>query len=138
MPLIKPEVQRILRKAGLKDQESENRSVDENLNLAGLSNEAIAEELTRLALNSQSESLKLRALETALKVRGALKETSQAPQFTIIIQNADNSTSQVPEVNPILFPRQSLKNGSYLTIPVTESVTEEEDEEDEEDRDTIQ
>lgn len=133
MPLIKPEVQKVLRKAGLKEPESEKLSVNENLDIAGLSNEAIAEELTRLALNSNNEALKLRALETALKVRGALKEAETAlPQFTIIIQNSDNSTVEHHGINPIVFPRQSLKNMPACYTETSEAGSESDSESDDE------
>ena len=108
VPLIKPEVQKMLREAGL-DKSNEQGSVDENLNAAGLSNEALAEELTHLALNSNNEALRLRALETALKVRGALKDQPAIlPSFTVIIQNSTPDLSKTGGVNPILLPRQSL------------------------------
>lgn len=105
MPLIKPEVQKILRESGLEPKERTG-TVDEQLNVAGLSNEALADELTHLALNSSNEALRLRALETALKVRGALKEQAPViPSFTIIIQNSSPDLSKTGGVNPILFPR---------------------------------
>jgi hypothetical protein len=109
MPLIKPEVQRILRESGLEGSSSLKGSVDEHLNSAGLNNEALAEELTSLALNSNNEALRLRALETALKVKGALKEQTPAlPSFTIVIQNSSPDLSKSGGVNPILFPRSSF------------------------------
>lgn len=123
MPLIKPEVQKILREAGLEKEPrtKPNGTVDENLSLAGLSNESIAEELTHLALNSSNESLRLRALETALKVRGALKETPPVlPSFTIVIQNSSPDLAKTGGVNPILIPRQSLG------VSTSESTTKEE------------
>lgn len=114
MPLIKPEVQKILRESGL-DKASREGTVDESLNQAGLNNEALAEELSNLALNSNNEGLRLRALETALRVRGALKEQpTQLPSFTIIIQNSSPDLSKTGGANPILFPRSSLNS---LTSP---------------------
>lgn len=110
MPLIKPEVQKVLTKAGLLDDNSlSTKSVDENLSHHGLDNSGIAEELAGLALRSNNESLRLRALETALKVKGALRETAaQIPNFTIVIQNSSSSLDKTQGVNPIIFPRQSL------------------------------
>jgi hypothetical protein len=106
MPLIKPEIQKILRESGLDKSSDRECTVDEQLNLSGLSNEAVADELSHLALNSQNEALRLRALETVLKVRGALKEQPQAvPSFTIIIQNSSPDLTKTGGVNPILFPR---------------------------------
>lgn len=105
MPLIKPEVQRVLRESGL-DKPERTGTVDEQLTLSGLSNEALADELSHLALNSTNEALRLRALETALKVRGALKEQPPViPSFTIVIQNSSPDLTKTGGVNPILFPR---------------------------------
>jgi len=113
VPIIKPEVQQILAKAGLIKEpasERDNKSVEENLNLHGLDNDALAEALTRIALTSDNDTLRLRALETALKVKGALKEQPQTmPQVTIVIQGSDTDLSRTLGVNPIIFPRQSLK-----------------------------
>ena len=109
MPLIKPEVQKILRESGLEKTPNQS-TVDEQLAVSGLSNEAIADELTHLALQSGNEALRLRALETALKVRGALKETPPViPSFTVIIQNSNPDLTKTGGVNPILFPRTGIK-----------------------------
>src|SRR5215475_7328318 len=115
MPIIKPEIQKVLRTAGLVEESNPQGSVDESLINAGLDNESLAEELTGLALRSNNENLRLRAIETALKVKGALKETApQVPSFTIVIQNSPASVSpdlnSTQGVNPILFPRQSLNS----------------------------
>lgn len=112
VPLIKPEIQKVLTKAGLLDDNSlSSKSVDENLSYHGLDNSGIAEELAGLALRSNNESLRLRALETALKVKGALRETAaQIPTFTIIIQNTSKTLDTTQGVNPIIFPRQSLNS----------------------------
>jgi hypothetical protein len=111
MPLIKPEVQKILKQAGLvKDQNTEiDRTINETLIDAGLSDENIAEELTSLALHSNNEGLRLRALETALKVKGALKETPPViPSFTVVINNSNKDLSNTAGLNPTVFPRQSF------------------------------
>jgi hypothetical protein len=112
VPLIRPEIQKILRESGLEPKAREG-TVDEQLNLSGLSNEALADELTHLALNSSNEALRLRALETALKVRGALKEQPAViPSFTIIIQNSSPDLTKSGGVNPILFPRIAKQSES--------------------------
>lgn len=113
MPIIKPEIQKVLRSAGLLPEEQDSTlTIDENLNLAGLSTEAIAEELSNLALRSGNEALRLRALETALKVKGALKDQPvPIPSFTIVIQNSGSDLSKTGGVNPIVFPRASLNQG---------------------------
>lgn len=111
MPIIKPEIQKVLRTAGLLPEErAESSTIHEGLESAGLTTEAIADELTSLALRSNNEALRLRALETALKVKGALKDTpAQIPNFTVIIQSsAGEELSKTQGVAPHLFPRQSL------------------------------
>ena len=105
MPLIKPEIQKVLRASGLLEEKEDSLTIDESLTRAGLDASSIAEELTILALHSSNDALRLRALETALKVKGALKEQSTValPSFNIIIQNS--STQADGGVNPILLPR---------------------------------
>lgn len=111
MPIIKPEIQQALRDAGLTDRApSDELTIQEHLAQAGLSDAELAEELVELAKHSGNESLRLRALETAAKIKGALKEAPPSiPSFTIILQSA-SSDSPVRATNPILFPRQSLKD----------------------------
>jgi hypothetical protein len=110
MPLIKPEIQKILRAAGLeKEPGNESESLIDKLSNAGLSGDALAEEITNIALHSNNDHLRLRALETVLKVRGALKDQPPSlPSFTVVIQNSNKDLSETEGVNPILFPRQSL------------------------------
>ena len=108
MPILKPEIQKVLRAAGL-EKEPLQGSASELLSAAGLSEERIAEELTEIATSSGNESLKLKALETALRVHGSLKDQAQSsiPTFNIYIHSA-SSSSDTPGINPIVFPRQSL------------------------------
>jgi hypothetical protein len=113
MPLIKPEVQKVLKEAGLiKKDQDQIRSINETLTDSGLSDENIADELTSLALHSNNEGLRLRALETALKVKGALKETPPViPSFTVVINNSNKDLSNTAGFNPTVFPRQSFSLG---------------------------
>lgn len=130
MPIIKPEVQKVLRAAGLAKDPLETKSLEENLDLAGLSNESIAEELASLALRSTNENYRIRALETALKIKGALKVEAapQIPQFTIVIQSSEPASSNsVP--NPIVFPRQSLKHFKSQEPEAVDIVNEEDEKE---------
>ena len=109
MPLIKPEIQKVLRAAGLSPDIKDETSLDEKLSQAGLSNYTLAEEITNIALHSRNDALRLKALETALKVKGALKDQPPViPSFTVVIQNSSPDLSKTGGVNPILFPRQSL------------------------------
>jgi hypothetical protein len=117
MPLIKPEIQRVLRQAGLSDrpspEESSDTSFSSKLDRAGLSTDEIAEELTVLAKSSGNESLRLRALESAMKAHGILKDIPQgaAPSFTVVIQSAPGAPTEGQDaLNRILFPRVSLSS----------------------------
>lgn len=110
MPLIKPEIQNVLRAAGLTKEKplASESSIIEKLDDAGLSLPEILEQLAFIAKESGNEALRARCLETALKAHGALKDTTPAPpSFTIVIQ--DSSSSALNGVNPILLPRQLLK-----------------------------
>ncbi len=114
---MKPEIQKVLRASGLDNSiENDDSTISDKLNRAGLGTEQIADELSLLARSTNNESLKLRALETAMKAHGVLKESApQVPSFTLVIQS--NSETQVTSkynlpagVNPILLPRQLLKD----------------------------
>ena len=121
MPLIRPEIQKVLRQAGLapaaRDSQSQ-QTISEQLDAAGLSLPETLEELALVAKSSGNESLRVRCLETVMKAHGALKETAPAPpSFTIIIQPSSFQESAttlqthagVPlSVNPIFLPRQLL------------------------------
>lgn len=120
MPLIRPEVKRVLQEAGI-EKEPTGGTISDKFAQAGLSDDDIAQELADLARHSTNEPLKLRALETVAKIRGALKETPPSvPTFNIIIQSASPS-SEVPSVNPILFPRQSLGTATTKNTNTDES-----------------
>lgn len=132
MPLMKPEVQKVLRAAGLAPEatKADGRTVSEQLDAVGLSMAETLEELAIVAKSSGNDALRLRALETALKAHGALKESApSAPSFTIVIQEAvgNNSTSpssselnlNLPNnINPILLPRQLLKTLPSTDVPI--------------------
>ncbi len=68
MPLIRPEVQQILREAGLLPEEKSKKSSDkplsERLDAAGLSLDETLEELAIVAKTSGNEALRIRCLET--------------------------------------------------------------------------
>jgi hypothetical protein len=110
MPLIRPEIQQILRKAGLQGPApAQDQTLTEKLDASGLDLVSVLDELNTLAKSSGNEALRLRALETALKAHGALKDTAPAvPSFTIIIQDGASGETTNPQVNPILLPRQLL------------------------------
>jgi len=116
MPLMKPEIQEVLRKAGLsKDSKSEN-TLSQQLDSAGLSLDVAFETLYDLT-RSNSENTRARAAETVLKLHGVMKETTQAaPTFTIVIQESPQNPASTPlpsfvpqGINPVLLPRPLLK-----------------------------
>ena len=102
MPLLKANIQEALRAAGLTKERSSG-TVDDQLNAAGLSNEEIFEEAAILMKAGTSDAVKLGAINSILKVKGLMKEASAPPPaITILIQGS----ATVPEVNPILLPRE--------------------------------
>ena len=123
MPLIKPEIAKVLREAGVtKSAPPREIGFEKSLTEAGLSQEALAEELTSIALRNQNDVLRLRALEIALKIKGALKETpTQLPNFSITIQNSNTSLAETQGQNPCLFPRQSYDTCKVLDVESEES-----------------
>lgn len=116
MPLMRPEVQAILRKVGLDKTNgaaAEEGSLAEKLSAAGLDLETVLSNLAEVANTSGNEALRLSATRDALKMHGALKESannqSTMPSFTIIINDKSGSDSVLVDgVNPILLPRQLL------------------------------
>lgn len=125
MPLIRPEVQEVLRSAGILDPEKktkDGRGLTEKLDSAGLSLDETLDQLAYITKNTTNETLRLKCIETSLKAHGALKESAPAiPSFTIVIQEAalpgNSSPQEVKEhlnlpagVNPILLPRPLLKD----------------------------
>lgn len=124
MPLIKPEIQKVLRDAGLLKKSSTEESAPEltlqdRFEAAGFGVQDTIEELVGIAKNSGNEGIRLRAIEASLKVQGMLKEkdVQALPSFTIVIQPPATGSSEsllnlhpgLPQgVNPILLPRQLL------------------------------
>ena len=114
MPLIRPEIQAVLRKAGLSKELSgtaEPGGIVERLEAAGLSLDEVLEELATLVKNSGNEAIRLNAAKIALQAHGTLKESSSVvnPSFTVIIENAPAGNAKFTQgVNPIVLPRQLL------------------------------
>lgn len=109
MPIIKPEVQKVLREAGLVKKIESSDSIDTILSESGLSKSEVIEELSSLARSSSNETLRLRALELAMKAHGLLKNDNaavQVPNFTIVFQK---DVVGDHDVNPILIPRELRK-----------------------------
>jgi hypothetical protein len=114
MPLIRPEIQQVLRNAGLLGEEkskSGGRSLTDRLDDAGLGLDDTLEQLAFVAKESGNEALRVRCLETILKAHGALKESAPAaPSFTLVINGSPSDSANIPQgINPILLPRQLLE-----------------------------
>lgn len=102
MPLLKANIQDVLRAAGLA-KTGTTGTVEDQLVEAGLSNEEIFAEAETLMKRGSSDAVRLGAINSILKVKGLMKEASAPPPpITIVIQG----TGITPEVNPILVPRE--------------------------------
>lgn len=75
----------------------------EKLDEAFLSESSLLESLRSIVETGQSDSVRLNAIQTALKMHGSLQERPMTvPTVNITI----NGTNQVLGVNPILLPRE--------------------------------
>jgi hypothetical protein len=132
MPIMKPEHQRAMMNAqklmaaagveGAKEpvpvDDAGANNVRTLLDRAGLSLEDTIQELAIVAKGA-NEGLRARAIDTALKMHGALKEAAvgSVPSFQIIIKNdssQDPGSTNPAGVNPIFIPRQLLQSFSSL------------------------
>lgn len=112
--LMKPNLQAVLRESGFSPSEKvEKGSLSEQLDEAGLSLNQALGELAFLVRNTQNDSLKKSALETVLRLHGALKEqAAPLPTVTIVIKDPTGSLSADKDgVNPIVLPRELLGGG---------------------------
>ena len=104
MPLLRPDIDKVLKSAGIGDESPISKKMDEN----NLSLNSTISRLADLTENASSDSVRLNAINTALKMHGALKESGPAgTQVTIVINDPKSQNN----VDPILFPRP---------IPITE------------------
>lgn len=114
MPIMKPEIQQLLRQAGLSKAPLEaDSSLNDKLESAGLGLSKLLEELGAVIGGTGNESLKVSALRDALKLHGVMKETQpQMPSFTIVIQEgAKVAGSAESQSENIFLPRQLLATG---------------------------
>jgi len=111
-PLINDPAAEVLRSAGIirsKDDSSDKNELKRILDNNSLSLEEVIQELSLVARESREENTKLRALDTALKLHGAMDdEQVKIPQITIIIQPLNDS--QRDPIPSILIPREVLQN----------------------------
>lgn len=101
MPLLSPnQIHQVLRNENLTPS-NEPKNLKKLLEDSNLTAPEVLDSLSSLLRSSESDTTRMRAAETALKLNGLLNGDAQ-PDFnvTIIIQDSEFS------VNPILIPRQ--------------------------------
>lgn len=104
MPLIKPDIQRALRSAGI-DNTTGDESLSELMDKKDMSLSQILDDLSDFIKTSTNEPLRMRAIEMALKMKGALKEQAATALPTININIQDSQANVTSDINPILVPR---------------------------------
>ena len=83
---------------------AEKKDLTDKLDEAFLSESSLLESLRSIVETGQSDSVRLSAIQTALKMHGSLQERpTTAPSVTITINGVNNTS-----VNPILLPRELL------------------------------
>lgn len=103
MPILRPDIQKVLREVGLGESDKDD-SVSQRLDHKGLTLDDSLEILSDIAHAGDSSVIKLRAVETSLKLRGVLKEQAAPPPSITIVIN--DTMGKAPDINPILLPRQ--------------------------------
>ena len=122
MPIIEHAVQEALRNAGLvKNPEVEKeKSIEEMLDESGLTLSETVNHLSDVVTGADTSNTKLRAIETAFKLRGTLKDQAQAPpSINIIIHDGKfgaGTGNTINGLNPILIPRA---NRNVPTTPIS-------------------
>ena len=110
MPIIQHNIQAALRKAGIvKDPNEEQKPIDQILDEEGLSLRETISCLADVVKCADTSASRKSAIDTALKLRGVLKEqTAAPPSFNIVFQSSndrpDGSNGEI-KINPILVPR---------------------------------
>lgn len=113
MPLIKPEIQKILRDversvaSKLQDEDVDKSLIEATLEASGLGLTETVEALSRITNNATSDAIQLRAVETTLKLHNVLKEGVQGTTtVNIIINDTSGKPSETLQgIDPILLPR---------------------------------
>jgi hypothetical protein len=105
MPIIRPEIQKALRAAGLADKEGSS-TLTQRLDSNNLSIDTLLEQLSDIVQGGET-SLRLRAIDTGLKLHKVLNDKpDQMPQISIVIHDKF-ATESSPEINPIFIPRSN-------------------------------
>lgn len=109
MPILRPEVERLMNAANLGKNKS--KDIKDLLEDAGLGLAETLQNLKETRDFTESESTRTRINEAVLKMHGVMKEEGQTiPSITILIADPN-----APIVNPILLPRELHKRNSGET-----------------------
>lgn len=101
MPILTPEIKKVLKSVGLNQDKPEGSSLEDSLDSAGLSLESTLNTVSHIMDHGDTDTIRLNAANTALKLRGLMKDAgATVPSVTIVIRD-----SGAPLVNPILIPR---------------------------------
>jgi len=101
MALLNPnQIKSVLRESGLSTKQEDVKKL---LDVEGLGVSELITELGSVVRGADSSAMKLKGIETGLKLHGVLQrdDVVQVPQVTIIINDSEHS-----EINPILIPRE--------------------------------
>ena len=113
MPIIQHNVQAALREAGLvKDPNAKEESIEDILDSEGLTLRETISCLSDVVKCADTSASRKSAIDTALKLRGVLKEqVAPPPSFNIVFTSPNDlpmgSSGEVPRLNPILVPRRT-------------------------------
>ena len=111
MPIIQHNVQAALRQAGIvKDPDAEQqKSIEDILDEEGLSLRETISCLSDVVKCADTSASRKSAIDTALKLRGVLKEQAPAPPSFHIVFTSPNDRPEGQngeiKINPILVPR---------------------------------
>jgi hypothetical protein len=102
MPLLSPnQIHQVLKNEAL-DSPKTKSELESLLRNNNLSKEEVLENLALLMRSGETDGVRLRAAETALKLNGLLTGDDEKSNFSVTIIIND---SQFVGVNPILIPR---------------------------------
>ncbi len=109
MPIISHGVQEALRMSGIvKDPDAEDKSVTGILESNDLDLKQIISHLADVVSGADTSAVKLRAIDTVLKLHGVLKEqAAPPPSFNIVFTSPEDRPigNESLKINPILVPR---------------------------------
>jgi len=104
LPILSPEIQKVLKSVGLADKATDKSDLAERLNASGLSLESTLSTVSRIMDHGDSDVIQLQAANTSLKLHGLMKDAGAVvPSVTIIIRDSAGPIGP----NPILIPREA-------------------------------